>query len=512
VKRLWASTILACALFACVPRTHIDLPPLIELDDLHFDKRRAADVERLRIHALYVLPKKDLDLSSESRNTALLDLVAVLGDDGALYVNDLVHGSLPAAYEYGKIPSSAITLFSPQGRFEGDARLFAPSEDVLAALDTGYQIDVRVANRIERVIFRPAYDADRYAPYARNGVSPPPAAEGETPQGAFSISEFDGARGKDGSDGGSGESGKNGRSGSAPGQNGGRGGHGGKGADGREGQSGGAGGNGGGGGDGRAGGSGTRGQDGDPAEAGPSLAGSIRPIYSKFYPDEELVFIEVIATYHDAKLGRPYREERKNYVLHRKQPFTVSSIGGRGGEGGAGGSGGAGGWGGIGGDGGAGGNGGRGQSVSAGAGGAGGDGGHGGDGGRGGRGVRGGDGGDGGGGGRGGDGGEIRASLAGSAAFQAEVRASLRFASVAGEGGHGGRGGEAGAQGSIGGGGRKGPGGSGGEGGSGKSHGARGRDGESGKDGEPGSSDQEHGRPGKAGRFGDPGRPRRTPW
>ena len=101
------------------------------------------------------------------------------------------------------------------------------------------------------------------------------------------------------------------------------------------------GGNGGSGGNGASGvrgGNGGKAKNGLPAEHGPQLNVEIRPIYSKFYPNEELVFVQVTARYYRLRTRSAYRTEVKNYIFHQKQRFTITSVGGKGGAGGAGGA------------------------------------------------------------------------------------------------------------------------------------------------------------------------------
>jgi hypothetical protein len=53
----------------------------------------------------------------------------------------------------------------------------------------------------------------------------------------------------------------------------------------------------------------------------------VRPIYSKFYPDEELVFVQVVARYFDGGRGN-FLSEARNYIFHPRQEFLIRSIGG----------------------------------------------------------------------------------------------------------------------------------------------------------------------------------------
>ncbi len=503
--RRWVCCLL---LVSCSASTSVDLPPLVDLSGLHGGARQPANLEQVSVKALYVVPRSFGVLGLEQQDVSLIDLVGVMSEDGSLYLTDMLHDPGPAAYDFGKIARSEILLASEQGSFSRDYGRFTPSPDALLSLDRGFEIEVLVRGLREKLVFRPGYEATLYQPYRRAGTTPEPGPTGATPAGGWSDSSFNGEDGESADAGEEGAPGANGQSGKDAGQSGGRGGNGSNGGDGLEGQvgnNGGAGGNGGRGGDGgngASGGTGLSGGVGERGEDGPVLEISVRPIYSKFYPDEQLIFMQVTASWSN-------RSEKKNYILHRKQRFSVASIGGRGGQGGAGGQGGQAGAGGEGGDGGDGGRGGDGARVSEGRGGDGGPGGEGGRGGHGGNGGSGGDGGRGGAGGQGGSGGEVRATVIGDADFVRDVRAFIQLESIAGEGGAGG---EAGAGGFVGGGGGAGSGGNGGNGGNGGagetsgSVGARGDDGDNGDRGSSGSSSGDSGQTGSGGPRGRPGR------
>lgn len=457
--------------WACMPAERPRLPPLLPLSlppGSDGSLPAPADGE---VAQLLVLPRRTESghipgIGAEQQGLCLFDLVAVLTRDGRLEFSDLPPANAKAVQRYEKLDDAHLEMSSAQGRCQGGA--FYPAANVLAALDSGYVIEVRFAGRSRRIVFRPLYDAALYAPFVRQGREGPAGATGVP--GSYGET---GRAGRDGQDGKDGERG-------TPGQDG---------LDGEAGKAGEAGRRGG---DGGPGGPGGRGGAGDP---GPLLRVEARPIYSKFYPDEELVFVQVTAEYRD-RGGGSLGVEAKNYIFHPRQAFLIRTIGGQGGEGGSGGDGGPGGDGGRGGHGGQGGDGG-----SAGTGGGAANGGKGGDGGRGGNGGAGGHGGDGGSGGLGGpggDGGDVEVRLLGSDDFMRGVRESLQVDSHAGAGGAGGRGGEGGRGGS---GGR---GGDGGRGGSGGFSAGGGRSGEAGRDGERGR-DGKAGEPGHDGRDGSPG-------
>lgn len=450
----------------------------------------------------------------DDANAAPFSFIGVLDENNDLYYNDIINPvdadhypqELEYIYRYDKLSPEQIQIEAYQGSMNsiGPYRYFMPDEDVLSALDTGYQFVVIIGELSETVTFRPIYDTQCYDEYVKVGehrAAAPSGRDGAVYYLSYSLQGESGRNGGDGSDGadapagaygvaggdgGSGGAGQDGADAYNPGD------HGGDGTDG---------GNGGDGGNGFRGEDAGNGDDGRRGAEGPKLTVTISPIYSKFYPNEELVYIVVSAQYWDlppdeytsrgSPLGPPVI---KNFIFHKNQPFVFISQGGNGGNGGTGGYGGDGGPGGNGGAGGDGGEGGRGgdgrpaaNNQTAVRGGDGGNGGAGGNGGDGGNGAIGGNGGNGGNGGRGGDGGEIIVQVYGSPDFQQSIRQSIDFLSIPGEGGRYGGAGENGAPGDAGDGGRKGDGGDGGNGGSyGGSNGSNGRDGLSGDDGDPG--------------------------
>ena len=169
---------LACAALAavaCARLEPLDPPPSVDLANLVAHGRRAAVVEPERLTALYVAPKR-AGIGRDEVAVELLELVAVLTADGELVITDVLHRDAPGAFGYGKLDGAKVSLSSPHGSFAGARRLFTPAEDVLAVLDTGYQIDVRVGALGQRITLRPLYDADRYRPYVGAGA---PGLSGE---------------------------------------------------------------------------------------------------------------------------------------------------------------------------------------------------------------------------------------------------------------------------------------------------------------------------------------------
>ncbi|MBN2499003.1 MAG: hypothetical protein JXR96_30720, partial [Deltaproteobacteria bacterium] len=281
------------------------LPGAVRLAPLPSTQRKPDDLGGMPLKALYVLPRTDADgrpagIASEDQQLALIDFVAVLDGQGGLHIQDQLHATVGAASRYQKIPLEAIALGSPQGRFSADRKLFTPSLDTLVALDSGYAIEVELGPLRRKLVYRPNYDASFYSPFDRSGEA---GALG--PAGAFGDGGEGGKRGSDGDDGQRGSSGMRG----GDGADGGDGGHGKRGSD------------------------GTRAADGQPGDPGPDLDVLVRPIYSKFYPDEELVFVRVRAAYRHRFSGGAYRSEERNYTFHRDQPFRICSLGGAGGAG-----------------------------------------------------------------------------------------------------------------------------------------------------------------------------------
>lgn len=474
----------------------------------------------------------------EDTGVPIVGMIALATADGMLHYSDIVHASgASQALRSAKLDPSTLSFSPICGQIalvRGDPPHlgpFRPSRSVLCSLDAGFGVTVRAGGVSETLVVPPLYDSSLYAPYHRAGNSRSAASSGQSPSG-FAFGAAAGANGSMGNQGAAGGNGRPGMNATQHGMAGGNGGNGGPGGHGRSGNAGhanrspggtggagGRGGNGTNGGHGSYGGHGFRGQnagrgsDGARGEDGPALTVQIRPIYSKFYPDEELVFMQI-----DARWNEGGRRESYDYVFHRGDRFDVRSIGGRGGDGGSGGrggNGGAGGAGGNGGPGGAGGNGGAGGSGGPGTqdrapgrqgpGGAGGNGGNGGNGSNGGNGAMAGNGGHGGHGGRGGDGGRIQVTIEGSRDFAEEIRRTIQFVSIPGQGGSRG---DAGANGSAGWAGRAGAGGAAGRAGSGGygspggqagSAGSQGRGGNSGSAGPGNSYRASPGRPGSAG-------------
>lgn len=454
---------------------------------------------------------KPTSISPEASATPITSWLTVSLDNGELYFHDNLNRERSAeVFNDCKIDLASLEVEPIAGTLGAD-HAFVPTRRVLASLDSGFGIRYAAGELEWSAIKRPDYSSGAWTPYTRASKPRPASPRGST-QGYSGIAPAgrSGATGKPGQAGTPGGSGANG---AVPGQSGGAGGRGGAGGTGTAGQrgsnasspgakggsgtNGGTGGSGASGGRGGSGAPGIRGGDGAPGQMGrdgPALDITFTPVFSRFYPDETLVYASVTAT--DQERG----QEELDFIFHLDQAFTFTSVGGRGGDGGAGGAGGRGGDGGNGGAGGPGGSGGRGgaggaggpatESSSAGPTGNGGDGGNGGNGGsgaQGGNGASGACGGNGGDGGRGGNGGRIRVTVNGPSGFRSRVLNAMTFASVPGAGGDGGRAGVVGTGGSAGAGGGAGPGGSGGSGGSGSTSGESGDDGKDGAKGKPGS-------------------------
>ncbi len=476
-----------------------------------------------------------LGIAPEFGGVPIFQQLGVITKDGRLWFNDDPHRDKGSPAWKGQKLNPHLLHYTPRCGSLSNTLRFNASNNVLCSVDSGFQVLIQGGEARELVTYQPLYSSDLYTPYRRDGQSKPQAATGMGFGGSSYNAYLNGAAGKygdygrrggnggDGADardhgvtggaggpgggGGPGENGNNGNSSSS---------YGGTGGDGYDGANGGPGGDGGDGGDGFYGDNGGRGQDGERGEDGPTLNITVRPIYSKFYYNEELVYVEVQATWTDNG-GHEYRHETRNYIFHKGDRFTVSSVGGVGGQGGDGGRGGDGGSGGLGGpggrggDGGAGGNGGNGgpadvnRGIHQGQSGRGGDGGNGadgGDGGRGGNGARSGNGGPAGDGGRGGDGGRIFVTFEGSAGFVQAARKQLSFVSVPGDGGQGGDAGLNGDSGGGGNGGNAGSGGSGGRGGWGSTPGSSGSSGSYGSGGSGGQSGSYNGYSAQSGRRG----------
>lgn len=528
------------------PTYHVPALPMQK--DLAFDTSCVdmTEVGPTQVKALFLNPRPEvIGLSPEAGYTPLVQMVSVVDQEGRLLFNDILHEEAPYhTLTHGKLSLKGLDIKPIAGTLD-DRYRFRPSRDVLTSLDSGFGIEIEVGGQRDRVVVPPLYDASGYKPYTRKGKSKSSGKQGYSPTGRGIASS--GKDGRNGKTGGTGQNGANGEDGASKGENarnfgqdGGNGGDGGSGGDGGDGlrgsdnlspggtgYQGGNGGRGGAGGNGKNGGTGfygadgKRGEDGERGEDGPMLKIAFRPIFSKFYPEEDLVYASIDATWRDIH-GNIYKREKKNYVFHKNQTFRIKSIGGKGGDGGQGGHGGNGGRGGSSGDGGDGGDGGNGGGGGSGGppdlasgtpagtrgpGGSGGNGGRGGNGGAGGNGAPNGCGGNGGNGGRGGDGGRIKVEVNGPTVFQNAVRQYMTFFSIPGRGGKGGGGGNPGRAGS---GGYKGRGGDGGDGGLGGFGSPSGRVGEDGADGKCGSA----GNPGRtkkccsrAGRSGLGGRP-----
>ncbi len=458
---------------------------------------------------LAVFPTESIELPLRQGALNLVDTVYAVDSNGRLLYNDTIRGPTLPHQKDCKLDMSEIST-SPIGGELRDTWTITPTHNVLSTLDSGIGLQWSWKDQQGTIRYAPSYASSTFSPYMTYG----PTGR----HGSVGFHPNDNGRAYSGDAGGNGASGKNGSAGSngqnawMPGQSGGHGGDGGRGGRGRDGSdgrdasslsgNGGNGSNGTPGGHGSHGGNGGNGFPGNNAEDGeygqrgvdgPDLTIVVRPIYSPFYPGEELVYIEV-------KGNQNGRSSTENYIFHQGHPFVITTQGGQGGDGGNGGEGGHGGGGGRGGDGGRGGHGGNGgnggdggngdsaQGISAGRDGNGGNGsrgGNGGNGGDGGNGATGGCGGDGGNGGRGGDGGDIQVKVLGSSSFQQQAVNSLVFRSL---GGRGGSGGLAGRDGSTGLGGRAGYAGQGGDGGSGGSGYQYGKSAPSGSSGSSGRS------------------------
>ncbi len=489
------------------------------------------DISGKKVKAIFITPRtaeqgKPVGVAAEQAAVQTLDVLAIVTEDDSIYYTDVIHNpDTVAALQNMKLNPKELNFGTRCGSLD-NAYQFTPVRDVLCPLDSGYQITAARDSAAETLVIKPLYDASLYKPYYEMGKTPEKAHTGDTYGPAFFSRELSGASGRNGDTGGRGGDGAPGRDAHALGVSGGDGGDGGRGGSGKNGAGGssgygegsdgsggangtdgGPGGNGNSGGDGFRGADGGRGQNGLRGEDGPTLTVTIKPIYSKFYPAEELVYMHIRAIWHTVS-GSAYAEKELNYIFHPGDKYSVISRGGNGGDGGDGGRGGDGGSGGRGGDGGAGGAGGDGGNGGSGGpgnkekgiapgrqgpGGNGGDGGDGGDGSSGGNGAISGRGGDGGSGGRGGDGGKITVTIQGSDTFSAQVRSAILFQSIPGEGGSGGNGGANGISGFAGRAGAAGAGGQGGSGGAGNPQGSRGNNGKNGSSGNAGHSGPHNG-------------------
>ena len=464
----------------CVRPEPPALPKLVSVSSTV--QRGPAVLDKERLTAIYVVPRggdEPVRVHPEDSSLPFIEMVSVMDVDGELYVNDVLHDDAPKAFGYQKIPRAQIAVQATQGTVSRRSRRYTPHRDVRLALDSGHRFTVDVLGQRSVLVLAPRYDAKDYSPLRGEGEAGATGRSGR--RGRRGSSGDDGADGKDGADGGVGQNGADGK-------------------------------NGGNGEDGSNGSTGRNGGAGQPGDPGPDLRVVVKPIFSKFYPDERLVYVAVTSVYRHRSSRNPYATRRTNYIFHARERFEISTLGGVGGRGGSGGRGGGGGPGGDGGDGGDGGNGGDGASRGSGRGGKGGNGGAGGDGGDGGDGGRSGSGGKGGKGGDGGNGGQITAQVVGDPTFQRAARRLIVFSSRGGLGGAGGQGGRAGDRGRGGDGGSGGKGGRGGKGGNGPAgpgaDGTPGKPGQSGSDGASGDT----GRRGQSGRAGRSGRPGNRPW
>lgn len=489
-------------LFGCVSlpleppksREFIAKRPCFELE--------ALDLETIR--GMFVQPTDVVSVSPESSPVSLVQNIILSDTQGRLFYNNQFLETIGITEEtFCVFPKEAITMEGIHGSVDTKSR-FRPDSNVLLSLDDGFGLRISIGGKTEEVRFTPDYR--KYAPFIKLAPHTKPANAGISKYPADAVrSGSDGRAGTTGSDGGHGTDGNNATLFGQKGGNGGRGGHGGDGDDGQNGKNGDtptngeAGGNATNGGMGGDGGNGYRGSGagdgsaGGRGENGPDLKIVFRPIYSPFYPEEELIYAHIQATWIDIN-NNPYRVDKKNYIFHKGESFRFESRGGNGGQGGDGGRGGDGGHGGDGGSGGDGGNGGDGgdggsnlaedpKRAKGGAGGAGGDGGRGGNGGNGAKAGCGGNGGDG---GRGGDGGNISVSIEGDARLYRQVVRQFQFLSIPGIGGQGGNKGANGAPGEAGAFGSGGAAGSGGAGGEGSTNGKKGSSGSQGDSGDSG--------------------------
>ncbi|MEO1234207.1 MAG: hypothetical protein AAFZ18_35465, partial [Myxococcota bacterium] len=280
------------------------LPPLLELSS-STAARQPATVEQLTLEALFVEPTVRATAGVHPADPPLpvVRMVGAFDEEGQLYIDDLVHAPHGGIERARKLSFASTVLTSPHGSFQGPGRFFVPSHDVLATLDSGFRIGVQVGTLRETVVLRPRYDTDRYPPFLAVGRAGPAGRLGAV--GPSGRDGDDGENGDDGSDGGRGQDGRDGASGE----------------DGRDAE-----------GRGREGGPGAPGLPGD---RGPDLWVGVRPVYSKYYPQEILLLVEI-----SLKRYRPEGIEVsgfRRYLLHAQGQLLIES---RGGDGGAGGSGG----------------------------------------------------------------------------------------------------------------------------------------------------------------------------
>ncbi|MEO1337075.1 MAG: hypothetical protein AAFV29_15630, partial [Myxococcota bacterium] len=153
------------AFFGCVRPEAPRLPRLVDVAQRSQPGR--ASLPKGRIQALYVVPRgtPPLRVHPEDRSLRFIEMVSVLDVDGALHINDVVHGGMPQAYSYAKIPVSSIQVSSVQGELATEGLTYTPHRDVRIALDTGHRIRVALLGKKADVVLAPRYDIKDYAPY-----------------------------------------------------------------------------------------------------------------------------------------------------------------------------------------------------------------------------------------------------------------------------------------------------------------------------------------------------------
>jgi len=346
---------LAFALFAgCTPSYPAPtLPVKKDFTGVVVNTSGAISIDGKTVNAIFVYQNDSMraakkgsslvGVNAEDRGVPAMSLVGIVTDDDILYFNDLphdLHGS--QVLRDRKLQLKDFKVRPTCGSLDGEYH-FSPVRDVLCALDSGYGITIAKGNVKETLVVPPLYESYLYTPYARQGMSKSKAPAGQGYGSASSLFRLNGSAGNNGSTGGSGKRGANGKSASQPGISGGNGGKGGDGGYGKNGNRGSNsrayGGRGGHGSNGRAGGNGAkggngasgfhgangfRGKDGERGEDGPELQVIVRPTYSKFYPDEELVYMEIKAIWRDIR-GNVYKNQTLNYIFHKGNTFSVVS-------------------------------------------------------------------------------------------------------------------------------------------------------------------------------------------
>ncbi|MBL8618005.1 MAG: hypothetical protein JNM72_20505, partial [Deltaproteobacteria bacterium] len=253
-------------------------------------------------------------ISPESGPVALLSAIALTTADGRLLYADHLHEAAPLqATTQCKLDPGSLPLAPIGGQLDATRRL-VPARPVLESLDSGFGLALRLPGGLERVVAPPWYESAAYQPFVRTGRPVPLARAGASgPVGGVAAAGAPGTAGATGRDGGPGAPGADAQGAGDSGGRGGAGGPGGDGAPGADGQAEGAAGGpgqaggdgapGGRGGRGRAGAGGAAGGAGGPGEDGPRLDAVARPIRSPFYPDEELLYLEVRATWGPTAAG-----------------------------------------------------------------------------------------------------------------------------------------------------------------------------------------------------------------